>query len=104
MRFLGSGPILLLAVSAAAQAAPPQPGPPPPRAQQPPARIWRAPPEPMQDGRFGLPLAGNMQVGVGRFSVLEPARPRTHTEPIARGTDIARRHRGIAAVGVSLRF
>ncbi len=104
MRFLGSGPILLLALSAAAQAAPPQAERQPPRAEQPPARIWRAPPGPMQDGRVGLPLAGNVQVGVGRFSVLEPARPRTHTEPIARGTDIVRRNRGIAAVGVSLRF
>jgi hypothetical protein len=104
MRLWCSGPILLLAVSAAAEASPPQAERQPPRPEQPPARIWRAPPGPMQGGRFGLPLAGNVQVGVGRFSVLEPARPRTHTEPIARGAEIGRRSRGIAAVGVSLRF
>ncbi|HYD13344.1 MAG TPA: hypothetical protein VEC11_10900 [Allosphingosinicella sp.] len=74
------------------------------RAEAPPARIWRAPPGPMQEGRLGLPLAGNMHFGVGRFSVPEPARPRTHTEPISRTADIGRRHRGIAAVGLSLRF
>ena len=104
MRLSCSGPILFLVVATAAQAAPPPPERQPPRAEQPPARIWRAQRGTMQEGRLGLPLAGNVQVGVGRFSVLEPARPRTHTEPIARGTDIARRNRGIAAVGVSLRF
>ena len=104
MRLLCSGPILLLAVATAAQAAPPPPERQPTREAQPPARSWRDPPGPMQDGRLGMPLAGNVQVGLGRFSVLETARPRTHTEPIARSADIARRNRGIAAVGVSLRF
>ncbi len=104
MRFWCSGPVLmLLATNAAAQTPPRQPEG-ERRTEVPPVRIWRAPPGPVQEGRLGMPLADNMQVGVGRFAVPEPARPPTHTEPIARTADIARRHRGIAAVGLSLRF
>ena len=103
MRCWCSGPVLaMLAVATAAQAAPAperQAPPDPPR-----ARIWREPPGPMQNGQVAMPVAGNLHVGVGRYSVAEPARPRTHTEPIARSADIARRDRGIAAVGISLRF
>ena len=95
--------LLLLTTAAAAQPVPPQHAD-QRRAEQPPVRIWRAPPGPVLDGRLGLPLASGMQVGVGRFAVPEPARPPTHTEPITRSADIARRHRGIAAVGLSLRF
>lgn len=105
MRKWCSGPVLLmLAVTAAAQAAPPPPSAPPSRPEPPRARIWREPPGPMQSGRLGVPVAGNLQVGVGRFSVPEPARLRTHTEPISRIADTMRRDRGIAAVGLSLRF
>jgi hypothetical protein len=104
MRSWCFGPVLLmLATSAAAQPA----APPPDRTardERPPARSWRAPPGPVQDGRLGLPLTGNLQFGVGRFSVVELPRPRTHTEPISRMADVPRRHRGIAAVGLSLRF
>ena len=104
MRIWSSGPILLLlTVPAAAQTPAPQPEP-PHRAEQPPAQIWRAPPGPLPGGRLAMPVAGNLHVGVGRYSVIEPARPRTHTEPIARSADIARRNRGIAAVGFSFRF
>lgn len=92
--------LMLPASAAAAQTAAPRP----PQRAEPPARIWRAPPGPMQNGRIGMPVAGNLQLGVGRFSVSEQPRPRTHTEPLARGADIARRDRGIAAVGLSLRF
>ena len=95
--------LLMLATGATAQPAA-RPSDYPARAEQPPVRIWRAPPGPVQEGRLGLPLTGNLQVGVGRFSVPEPARPRTHTEPISRSADVPRRHRGIAAVGLSLRF
>jgi hypothetical protein len=43
-------------------------------------------------------------IGVGRFTVLELARPRTHTEPERRPGDVRRRHQGIAAVGISYSF
>ena len=104
MRIWCSGPVLLLfTATAAAQTSSPQPQR-APRAEQPPARIWREPPGPLPGGRLAMPVAGNLHFGVGRYSVLEPARPRTHTEPIARSAEIARRNRGIAAVGFSLRF
>ena len=95
--------MLMLATAAAAQQAPTAPNR-QPRAEQPQARIWRAPDGPLQEGRLGAPVADNVQFGVGRFSVPEPARLRTHTEPISRSTDVPRRNRGIAAVGLSLRF
>jgi hypothetical protein len=104
MRSWCFGPVLLMLATTAAA----QPAAPPPdrhaRGDPPPARIWRAPPGPVREGRLGLPLAGNLQLGVGRFSVPEPPRPRTHTEPISRSADVPRRHRGVAAVGLSLRF
>lgn len=105
MRFWCSGPVLvMLSLTTAAQAAPPQPERAPRTVEQPRARVWREPPGPMEEGRYAVPVAGNLQVGVGRFRVVEPARPRTHTEPIARAADLSRRDRGIAAVGLSLRF
>jgi hypothetical protein len=97
-----SGPVLLV-LAGAAQATPPPPDR-PPRSEQPRPHIWRELPGPIQDSRIAVPVAGNFHIGVGRFSVLAPARPRTHTEPIGRAGDIARRNRGIAAVGLSLRF
>ena len=51
-----------------------------------------------------MPVSENVIFGVGRFSVTEIARPATHVEPAHRAADIRRRDRGIAAVGVSLRF
>lgn len=106
MRAWWSAPMLLIATqAAAAQPAPPSiPAPPPPRAEQPRAQIWQDPVGPVQEGRFGLPVAGNLQFAVGRFSGPETTRPRTHTEPIGRAVDISRRERGRAAVGFSLRF
>ena len=103
MRICCSGPILLLLTANAAAQTRPAPDPSQP-ADPPPVRIWRGPPGPLPDGRLAMPMAGNLHFGVGRYAVLEPARPRTHTEPIARSAEIARRHRGIAAVGISLRF
>ncbi|MGZ8997299.1 MAG: hypothetical protein ACXW2T_00435 [Allosphingosinicella sp.] len=46
----------------------------------------------------------NLQIGLGRFKVAEPARPRTYMEPERAPTDLRRRERGIAAVGMSLSF
>lgn len=97
-------PVLLMVTTGAAAQSAPRPAEEERRAEPPPARIWRAPAGPVQDGRLGMPLAGNMHFGLGRFSVPEPERPRTHTEPISRTADIDRRHRSIAAVGLLLRF
>lgn len=99
-----SGPVLLMLVLAgAAQATPPPPDS-RPRSEPPRLRIWHELPGPLQERRIGMPVAGNLHIGVGRFSVPAPARPRTHTEPIGRTGDIARRNRGVAAIGLSLRF
>ena len=49
-------------------------------------------------------IAPNVQVGVGRFSVPELARPRTHMERDRNPTAVRSRDRGIAAVGFSLSF
>jgi hypothetical protein len=100
MRAWCSCPLLLLALTAAAPPQAPAPRPPP---EQPRARIWREPPGAMENGRFGMPVAGNLHVGLGRFSGSEMTRS-THTEPIGRSGDIVRRERGRAAVGISLRF
>ncbi len=51
-----------------------------------------------------VPLGRRVHLGVGRFAVPELARPRSHTEPQHRAADIRRRDRGIAAMGVSVRF
>ncbi len=101
--------LIILAAVTTATAAVAQPAQRPrvlPRAHAPQSRVplWRAPPGLMQNGRVAMPVAANLHLGVGRYSVVEPARPRSHTEPISRTSDIARRDRGIAAVGLSLRF
>jgi len=51
-----------------------------------------------------MPLADRLTMGVGRFSVLEEPRVRTHTESAYRAAEVRRRERGIAAVGISLNF
>lgn len=51
-----------------------------------------------------IPIDENLQIGLGRFRVAEPARPRTHMEPERAPTDLRRRERGVAAIGMSLRF
>ncbi|HEV2865181.1 MAG TPA: hypothetical protein VGX37_01580 [Allosphingosinicella sp.] len=51
-----------------------------------------------------VPLAENVELGIGRFSVLEIARPRTHVETDRSPTDIRLRDRGIAGMGVKLSF
>jgi hypothetical protein len=97
MRAWCSSPILLLALTAAA---PPQA----PAPEQRRVHIWQEPAGAMRNGRFAMPVADNLHVGVGRFSGPELTRPRTHTEPIGRTGEIGRRERGRAAVGLSLRF
>jgi hypothetical protein len=96
--------LLTALLAGVAQAAQQPQSAPPQRPDQPPTRTWREPPGPVREGRLGVPLAGNLHVGVGRFSGPDATRPRTHTEPIGRTADIARRDRGMAAIGLSLRF
>lgn len=50
-----------------------------------------------------LPVRDNVTLGIGRFQSTAP-RPRTHLEAEPQPTELRRRSRGIAAVGVSVRF
>ena len=52
----------------------------------------------------GYRIGRNLQIGVGRFTVPEIARPRTNVESDRMPTAIRSRDRGIAAVGFSLSF
>ena len=58
--------------------------------------------------RSGLIAAGpvnrNLQIGSGRFRVVDDARARTHTEHDRNPAGIVPRQRSIAGVGFSLRF
>lgn len=51
-----------------------------------------------------VPLADNIEFGVGRYAVPEIARPRTHMEADRNPTDVRRRGRGITGVGFKLSF
>ena len=51
-----------------------------------------------------MPLADNLEFGIGRYSVGEIARPRTHMEADRHPTDVRRRGRGIAGIGLKLSF
>ncbi len=51
-----------------------------------------------------VPVAGNLELGIGRFSVQEIARPRTHVESDRNPTDIRLREGRIAGVGLRIRF
>ncbi len=46
----------------------------------------------------------DIHVGIGRFRVAEPPKPRTNMEAERAPTDLRRRERGVAAIGMSLRF
>lgn len=71
----------------------------------PPAGDFRQVGTPRRSGLIAaLPIDENLQIGLGRFKVAEPARPRTHMEPERAPTDLRRRERGVAAIGMSLRF
>lgn len=66
---------------------------------------YRRPPGPVRNGLIGaLPLGRNLQLAIGRFIVAELPRPRTHMEADRRPADVRPRDRGVAAVGLSLRF
>lgn len=66
------------------------------------------PSDPGRPRRNGLIAAyqvrENMTVGIGRFAIPEIARPRTNMERERDPTGVRRRERGMAAVGVSIRF
>jgi hypothetical protein len=65
----------------------------------------RWPGEPSRNGLLAaFPIDRNVEIGVGRFRVQDPARPRTHTEFERQPMSVRPRERGIAAVGVSFRF
>lgn len=49
-------------------------------------------------------LGQGLQLGIGRFSVPELARPSLHTERVTRPADVRHRDQGIAAVGFSYSF
>ncbi len=51
-----------------------------------------------------FPIRRGLQIGVGRFNVSEIARPRTHVETDRQPMAVQSRDRGIAAVGVNVRF
>ena len=51
-----------------------------------------------------MSVGDGMQLGVGRFSILNLARSRTNMEREPRPTDIERRERSIAAVRLSFSF
>src|SRR5690348_16291282 len=105
MRAYGLGIMMLAGTLAAAARAEPPRSPSPQRpVAQPRAELWREPESPVRDGRFAMPLADNLHLGIGRFSGPEVRRPRTHTEPVWQSGDMTRRDRGRAAVGLSLRF
>jgi hypothetical protein len=81
-----------------------------------PAAERRTPPDwiPAGDLRGGPPartdlistmsVGDGLQLGVGRFSMLDLARPRTNVEREPRPTNIGRRERSIAAVRLSFGF
>ena len=70
-----------------------------------PAGDFRQPGTPRRNGLIAaFPIDENLQIGLGRFRVAEPPRPRTHMEPERAPTDLRRRERGVAAIGMSLRF
>jgi hypothetical protein len=65
----------------------------------------RVPGAPRRNGLIAaFPVADNVEIGLGRFMVPQIARPRTHVETDRQPASVRPRDRGIAAVGVSLRF
>ena len=63
------------------------------------------PAEPRRNGLLAaFPVDRNVEIGIGRFRVVDPARPHTNTEFDRQPMSVRPRERGIAAVGVSLRF
>lgn len=76
---------------------------PPPSFRMPQLDLREAP-GPLRNGLIAaLPVRENVTLGIGRFWSSAP-RPRSHVESEPRSSDLRRRERGIAAVGVSVRF
>lgn len=79
-----------------------------PRRNLPAFRIAEDPTRPGQPPRNGLiaawPVSETVTVGVGRFIVVDPPRPRTNMESDRQSTSYRSRERGVAAIGMSLRF
>ena len=48
--------------------------------------------------------SGDVSVGIGRFSVIEPPRPRTHMEADRDPTNVRRRERAIGGLGLRITF
>lgn len=72
---------------------------------QPPEGDLREPGAPRRNGLIASwRIDEDLQIGIGRFTVPEIARPRTHMESERNPTAVRSRDRGIAAVGFSLRF
>ena len=72
---------------------------------RPPAGDPRRAGEPRRNGLIAAyPVNENLDIGIGRFRVLEMDAPRTHTEQQRNPASMRPRERGIAAVGFSLRF
>ena len=70
-----------------------------------PAGDFREAGRPRRNGLIAaVPLRENLQIGVGRFTVPELARPRTHMESDRAPTAVRMRDRGVAAIGLSVRF
>ena len=69
------------------------------------ARELRWPGEPRRNGLIAAyPLDDNIQIGVGRFSVAEIARPRTNVEAERHPMAVRPKEGRIAAVGLSFSF
>lgn len=65
----------------------------------------RFPPPVRRNGLIAaMAIDANVEIGIGRFTVAEIARPRTNLEAERHPTTVRPRDRGIAAIGVSFRF
>jgi hypothetical protein len=56
------------------------------------------------EGMFELNDGGDVAIGIGRFSILEPARPRSNMEAERDPTNVRRRERGIGGLGLRISF
>lgn len=75
------------------------------RERAPPPAWFRTGDGPARSGLVAaMSIGDGMQLGVGRFSMLDLARTRTHLEAEPRPTDVRGRESSIAAVRVSFSF
>jgi hypothetical protein len=65
----------------------------------------RYPGEPRRNGLIAaVAVNRNLDIGIGRFRIAEPARPRTYMETDRQPASVRGRERGMAGFGFSLRF